>query len=58
MRSHHVHHVLVTNEKQVVGIIRSFDRLKLVEDHRLVTKNPPDVSKQKKGERTKDEPAE
>ena len=41
MRKHKIHHVVVTHEKQVVGIISSFDLLKLVEDHRFVMKNPP-----------------
>lgn len=41
MRKHKIHHVVVTHEKQVVGIISSFDLLQLVEDHRFVMKNPP-----------------
>jgi len=41
MRSHGIHHVVVTHEKKVVGILSSFDLLKLVEDHRFVPKNPP-----------------
>ena len=39
MRKRKIHHVLVTHEKQVVGIISSFDLLKLVEDHKFVLKN-------------------
>ena len=50
MRKHKIHHVVVTHEKQIVGIISSFDLLKLVEDHRFVMKNPPTEAK-KKGER-------
>lgn len=41
MRNHHIHHVVVTHEQKVVGIVSSFDLLKLVEDHRFVMKNPP-----------------
>jgi len=38
MRNHKIHHVVVTHEKEVVGIISSFDLLQLVEDHRFVMK--------------------
>jgi CBS domain-containing protein len=55
MRNHHIHHVVVTEEKKVVGIVSSFDLLKLVEEHRFVMKSAPDVSKRKRGKRTKDE---
>ena len=47
MRNHHIHHVVVTHEKQVVGIISSFDLLKLVENHRFTMKNPPTPAKQR-----------
>ena len=39
MRKHRIHHVVVTHEKRVVGIISSLDLLKLVEGHRYVEKN-------------------
>ncbi len=45
MRRRKIHHVIVTHEKQVVGIISSFDLLKLVEGHRFVAKNAPTRSK-------------
>ena len=48
MRKNHVHHLVVTHEKTVVGIISSFDLLKLVEDKRFVAKNAPDQSKHKR----------
>ncbi len=41
MRNHHIHHVVVTHEKEVVGILSSFDLLKLVEDHRFIMKPGP-----------------
>ena len=41
MRKHGIHHVVVTHEKKVVGIISSFDLLQLVEDRRFTMKNPP-----------------
>lgn len=47
MRNHKIHHVVVTHEQEVVGIISSFDLLQLVEDHRFVAKGAPDVSKRK-----------
>ena len=38
MRNHKIHHVLVTHEKELVGILSSFDLLKLVEEHRYALK--------------------
>ena len=51
MRNHHIHRVVVTHEKQVVGMVSSYDLLKLVEDHRFVMKNPPTPSKRKGSKR-------
>ena len=51
MRNHHLHHVVVTENKQVVGIISAYDLLKLVEDHRFVAKQPPTPPK-KRSKRT------
>lgn len=39
MRNHKIHHLIVTEEKKLVGIISSFDLLKLVEGKRFVPKN-------------------
>ena len=47
MRNHNIHRVVVTHEKQVVGMLSAFDLLKLVEDHRYVAKNPPTQSRRK-----------
>jgi len=41
MHNHKLHHVVVTHEQRVVGILSSFDLLRLVEEHRFVMKNPP-----------------
>ena len=49
MRKHKIHHVVVTHEKQVVGLISSFDLLKLIEGKRFVMSNPPTPSKKRKG---------
>lgn len=38
MRNHRVNHVVVTHEKNIVGILSSFDLLKLVEEHRFTAK--------------------
>lgn len=48
MRKHGIHHVVVTKEKKVVGIVSSFDLLKLVEDHRFVMKPAPTQKKKRK----------
>ncbi len=47
MRKHKIHHIVVTHEKQVVGMISSFDLLKLVEGHRFVSKGAPTESKKR-----------
>ena len=48
MRKHKIHHVVVTHEKEIVGIISSFDLLQLLDSHKFVMKNPPTPSKKKK----------
>ena len=47
MRNHHVHHVVVTHEKRIVGILSAFDLLRLVEDHRFTMKAAPQGAKNK-----------
>lgn len=47
MRKHHIHHVLVTHEQKVTGVLSSFDLLELVEEKRWVAKNAPTTSKRK-----------
>lgn len=51
MRNHKIHHVVVTHEQKIVGILSAFDLLSLVEDHRWVAKNPPSQSAHKKSRR-------
>jgi len=41
MRKHGIHHLVVTHEHKVVGILSSFDLLQLIEDRRFVAKNVP-----------------
>ena len=47
MRNHKIHHVVVTHEQAVAGVLSAFDLLALVEDHRYIAKNPPTPSKRK-----------
>jgi len=51
MRNHKIHHLVVTHEQRVVGILSAFDLLALVEGHRWVPKNPPSESRRKKSKR-------
>ena len=47
MRKNKINHLIVVDEKKIVGVLSAFDLLKLVEDHRFVMKNPPTPSKKK-----------
>jgi len=51
MRNHKIHHLVVTHEQKVIGMLSSFDLLKLVEDHRYIAKNPPTKSKRRGSKR-------
>jgi len=55
MRNHKIHHLMVTDNKELIGIISSFDLLKLVEGHGFVMKNPPTPKSKGKGKRSKAE---
>ena len=48
MRRHKVHHAVVTHEKKVVGMLSSFDLLKLVEGHRFTAHTAPTKAKKKR----------
>lgn len=45
MRKERIHHLVVTNEKKVVGVLSSYDLLRLVEDRAFVDKNPAPTKK-------------
>lgn len=47
MRNHHINHLVVSDEKKIVGVLSAHDLLRLVEDHRFVMKNPPTSSNKK-----------
>ena len=47
MRKHKIHHLVVTHESAIVGIISSFDLLQLIDQHRFSMHNPPDAKKSK-----------
>lgn len=51
MRNHKIHHLIVTHEKKLEGLLSSFDLLKLMENHRFVEKNPS-TPKKSKGKRS------
>ena len=34
MRKHHIHHLVVTQDDHIVGMVSSLDLLRLIEDHR------------------------
>jgi len=55
MRNHKIHHLMVTSEKKIVGVLSSFDLLKLVEDHRFVMKNPSTPKSKGRGKRARAE---
>jgi CBS domain-containing protein len=47
MRNHKIHHLVVTHEKKLIGILSSFDLLKLVESSKFVAKNDSSPKKGK-----------
>ena len=50
MRNHNINHLVVSDEKKIVGVLSAHDLLRLVEDHRFTMKNAPTATK-KKGSR-------
>jgi len=55
MRNHRIHHLVVTHENEVVGLVSSFDLLRLIENKRFVTKNLPSRPQKGGGQRRKQE---
>ena len=55
MRNHKIHHLMVTRDKALIGIISSFDLLKLVEGHRFEMKNPSTPKTKGRGKRARAE---
>lgn len=51
MRNRKIHHVVVTHEKRIIGVLSAFDLLKLVEEHRWVPKNKPPRTTPRRGRR-------
>ena len=51
MRNHKIHHLVVTDEQKVVGVLSSFDLLKLLEGRRFVAKGAPTPSRRKGSKR-------
>ena len=45
MRNHHIHHLVVVHEKKIVGVLSSFDVLKVVEDKHATKKGSRTVKK-------------
>ena len=55
MRNHKIHHLIVTQEQKVVGVISSYNLLKLIEGRRFTMKNPPTPKNKGVGKRSKAE---
>lgn len=41
MRNRHIHHLVVTLDGRLIGMLSTYDLLKLVEEHHFVAKNAP-----------------
>lgn len=55
MRKHRIHHLVVTDEKKLAGVISSFDLLQLLEGKRFVIKNAPTPKSRGTGKRARAE---
>lgn len=56
MRNHRIHHLVVTHEREVVGIVSSFDLLRLIENRRFVVRNQPSRPRGSGKRRRQEEP--
>lgn len=54
MLKHGIHHLIVTHEHKVVGILSSYDLLRLIEDRRFVAKNAPTPPRKANWEKQQD----
>jgi predicted transcriptional regulator len=55
MKNHKIHHLIVTKEKKVIGVISSFDLLQLIEGKKFVMKNSSTPKKRGGSQRRKQE---
>jgi signal-transduction protein with cAMP-binding, CBS, and nucleotidyltransferase domain len=55
MRNHRIHHLVVTHESRVVGMLSSFDLLALIEDRRFAFKQRPTSRARGVGSRKREE---
>ena len=55
MRNHGIHHLIVTHEQKIVGLLSSFDLLRLIEDKRFVAKNASTPKERAGGKRSRAE---
>lgn len=55
MRNHRIHHLIVTHEREIVGLVSSFDLLRLIENKRFVVKNLPSRPAAGGGKRRREE---
>jgi signal-transduction protein with cAMP-binding, CBS, and nucleotidyltransferase domain len=55
MRNHRIHHLVVTHEGGIVGLVSSFDLLRLIENKRFVIKNLPSRPQKGGGKRRREE---
>lgn len=53
MRNHGIHHVVITHESKVTGMLASYDLLALIESHRYVAKGAPGRKNRGGGRRRK-----
>lgn len=51
MRNHQIHHLVVTHEQKVTGIVSTYDLIKLVEGKRFVMKNGGSPSTRRRSRR-------
>jgi CBS domain-containing protein len=58
MRNHRIHHLVVTDNKEIAGLLSSLDLLKLIENRRFVAKNLPSRPRKSGGQQQREEEGE